>query len=90
MILIRYPHALHHLELLQHVQFRSEIAKDDCREFLNQKQFDHWRTWFVFYRSLIFEDPTEHALCFSLAYRREPPKSKPPEAENVDTNKPVE
>ncbi len=40
-----YPHALHHLELLQNAQFRAEIAKDECREYLNQKQFDHWRTW---------------------------------------------
>ncbi|CAL1708091.1 unnamed protein product [Somion occarium] len=42
---ILYPHALHHLELLQHAKFRSEIAKDEWREYLNQKQFDHWRTW---------------------------------------------
>ncbi|KIP08494.1 hypothetical protein PHLGIDRAFT_88146 [Phlebiopsis gigantea 11061_1 CR5-6] len=42
---LHYPHALHHLELLQHAQFREEIAKDEWREFLNQKQFDHWRTW---------------------------------------------
>lgn len=40
-----YPHALHHLELLQNAQFRSEIGKDEWREYLNQKQFDHWRTW---------------------------------------------
>lgn len=42
-----YPHALHHLELLQHAEFRSEIMKDEWRECLNQKQFDHWRTWSV-------------------------------------------
>ena len=42
---ISYPHALHHLELLQHEHFRSEMKKDEWREFLNQKQFDHWRTW---------------------------------------------
>ncbi|EMD33624.1 hypothetical protein CERSUDRAFT_159824 [Gelatoporia subvermispora B] len=42
---ILYPHALHHLELLQNAQFRAEIGKDEWREFLNQKQFDHWRTW---------------------------------------------
>ncbi|KAI0645486.1 mediator complex, subunit Med31, partial [Trametes meyenii] len=42
---ILYPHALHHLELLQHAQFRAEIGKDEWREYLNQKQFDHWRTW---------------------------------------------
>lgn len=40
-----YPHALHHLDLLQIPQFRAEIGKDEWREYLNQKQFDHWRTW---------------------------------------------
>ncbi|KAI0302329.1 SOH1-domain-containing protein [Multifurca ochricompacta] len=44
---ILYPHALHHLELLQHAEFRLEILKDEWRERLNQKQFDHWRTWYV-------------------------------------------
>ncbi len=47
-LLPRYPHALHHLELLQYDQFRSEIGKDEWREYLNQKQFDHWRTWYIF------------------------------------------
>ncbi|KAF8585800.1 SOH1 family protein [Ramaria rubella] len=42
---ILYPHALHHLELLQHASFRQEVGKDEWREYLNQKQFDHWRTW---------------------------------------------
>ncbi|KAH9940464.1 SOH1-domain-containing protein [Epithele typhae] len=42
---ILYPHALHHLELLQHPEFRSAIGKDNWREILHQKQFDHWRTW---------------------------------------------
>ncbi|KAI0769626.1 SOH1 family protein [Trametes elegans] len=42
---ILYPHALHHLELLQQPTFRTEIGKDEWREYLNQKQFDHWRTW---------------------------------------------
>ncbi|KAE9408612.1 SOH1 family protein [Gymnopus androsaceus JB14] len=43
---IHYPHALHHLELLQHVQFRTAMKKDEMlREYLNQQQFDHWRTW---------------------------------------------
>jgi len=41
---IHYPHALHHLELLQHPQFRTEMKKDGWLD-LNQKQFDHWRTW---------------------------------------------
>ncbi|KAG2358949.1 SOH1-domain-containing protein [Suillus spraguei] len=42
---IHYPHALHHLDLLQHAQFRSEMKKDEWRDILNQKQYDHWRTW---------------------------------------------
>ncbi|PAV20278.1 SOH1-domain-containing [Pyrrhoderma noxium] len=42
---LHYPQALHHLDLLQNEQFRKEIAKDEWREYLNQKQFDHWRTW---------------------------------------------
>ncbi|KIM78783.1 hypothetical protein PILCRDRAFT_11001 [Piloderma croceum F 1598] len=42
---IHYPHALHHLELLQHHKFRAEMKKDEWRDTLNQKQFDHWRTW---------------------------------------------
>ena len=46
-LLLRYPHALHHLELLQYAQFRSEIGKDEWREYLNQKQFEHWRTWYA-------------------------------------------
>ncbi|KAJ3810594.1 SOH1-domain-containing protein [Lentinula aff. lateritia] len=43
---IHYPHALHHLELLQHGQFRTAMKKDEMfREYLNQQQFEHWRTW---------------------------------------------
>jgi len=42
---ILYPHALHHLDLLQVEQFRKDIGKDEWRDYLNQKQFDHWRTW---------------------------------------------
>ncbi|KAJ6497816.1 SOH1-domain-containing protein [Mycena sanguinolenta] len=41
---IHYPHALHHLELLQRPQFRADIRQDEYRDMLNQKQFDHWLT----------------------------------------------
>ncbi|KAJ6593631.1 SOH1-domain-containing protein [Mycena capillaripes] len=41
---IHYPHALHHLELLQHAQFRTDMRQDEYRDMLNQKQFDHWLT----------------------------------------------
>jgi len=27
------------------VVFRDQIVKDEWREYLQQKQFDHWRTW---------------------------------------------
>ncbi|KIK09327.1 hypothetical protein K443DRAFT_671822 [Laccaria amethystina LaAM-08-1] len=51
---VHYPHALHHLELLQHSSFRSKMKKDEFfREFLHQKQFDHWRTW----RELLNDPP---------------------------------
>ncbi|KAJ7350330.1 SOH1-domain-containing protein [Mycena olivaceomarginata] len=41
---IHYPHALHHLELLQRPQFRADMRQDEYRDMLNQKQFDHWLT----------------------------------------------
>ncbi|KAG2052478.1 SOH1-domain-containing protein [Suillus hirtellus] len=56
---IHYPHALHHLDLLQHAQFRSEMKKDEWREYLNQKQYDHWRTWYEtqeFIRDTFFDN----------------------------------
>ncbi|KAF4598484.1 suppressor of hpr1 [Pleurotus pulmonarius] len=43
---IHYPHALHHLELLQTPEFRAMMKKDEAlREYLQQKQHDHWRSW---------------------------------------------
>lgn len=43
---LSYPHALHQLELLQYPQFRARLKNDEFfREYLHQKQFDHWRTW---------------------------------------------
>ena len=47
-----YPHALHNLELLQHAEFRTRLKKEELlRDFLHQKQFDHWRTWYVLFWS---------------------------------------
>lgn len=43
----RYPHALHHLDLLQNERFRLGLSEDGLRDYLNQTQFDHWRTWSV-------------------------------------------
>jgi len=38
-----YPQCLHHLELLQHADFRADLKKDEyLRDLLHQKQFDHW------------------------------------------------
>ena len=66
-----YPHALHHLDLLQTAQFRADIAKDEWREILNQKQFDHWRTWcvlsFLMYLCNVY-------LLLYPHYRRDPTK----------------
>ncbi|KAH9965509.1 SOH1-domain-containing protein [Russula dissimulans] len=74
---ILYPHALHHLELLQHPEFRSEIMKDDWRERLNQKQFDHWRTWCV-------PRHPDHAEHWMLSHRREPRYVNPPAEGNEE------
>lgn len=41
----RYPHALHHLDLLQHASFRKEIGTEAWRQRLHDMQFEHWRTW---------------------------------------------
>lgn len=76
-----YPHALHHLELLQHPHFRSEIAKDEWREYLNQKQFDHWRTWLVVHLTRV------SALHDYLLHRRD---EKPPAVQSHDTTAPVQ
>ena len=49
-----YPHALHNLELLQHAEFRTRLKKEESlRDSLHQKQFDHWRTWYVLLLPLI-------------------------------------
>jgi len=42
---IVYPHALHHLDLLQNQEFRDALKIGDTAPWLHQKQFDHWRTW---------------------------------------------
>jgi len=40
-----YPHALHHLQLLQNPKFRADLKADEVLQLLVEKQFDHWRTW---------------------------------------------
>ncbi|KAL1669946.1 SOH1-domain-containing protein [Schizophyllum commune] len=42
---IHYPHALHHLELLQIPEFRANMKNDAWRQMLDRKQYLHWRTW---------------------------------------------
>ncbi|KIY71103.1 SOH1-domain-containing protein [Cylindrobasidium torrendii FP15055 ss-10] len=45
---IHYPQALHHLELLQQESFRDSLKKDQwLTEILQQKQYEHWRTWYA-------------------------------------------
>jgi len=40
-----YPHALHHLQLLQNENFREALKNGDTAQWLSEKQFDHWKTW---------------------------------------------
>ena len=44
---LSYPHALHHLELLQIPEFRANMKNDAWRQMLDRKQYLHWRTWYV-------------------------------------------
>ncbi|KAG8936836.1 suppressor of hpr1 [Tulasnella sp. 418] len=44
---IMYPHALHHLDLLQNARFREALKKPETQSFLQHHQFEHWRTWRV-------------------------------------------
>ncbi|KAF8322095.1 SOH1-domain-containing protein [Clavulina sp. PMI_390] len=46
---IIYPHALHHLQLLQNPKFRTDLKSDEVRNLLANKQFEHWVTWQVFF-----------------------------------------
>ncbi|KAF8348179.1 SOH1 family protein [Amanita rubescens] len=56
---IHYPHALHQLESLQHPQFRARLKNDEFfREYLHQKQFDHWRTWSLQLRDVSRTQPS--------------------------------
>jgi mediator of RNA polymerase II transcription subunit 31 len=41
----RYPQALHHLDLLQHVQFRQSLKDPRIVDYLQHRQFEHWRSW---------------------------------------------
>ncbi|TFK25558.1 SOH1 family protein [Coprinopsis marcescibilis] len=62
---IHYPHALHHLDLLQHAQFREELKKDvSLRDYLGQKQRDHWKTWRdpKYFNSSVNESKSEEAV----------------------------
>lgn len=59
-----YPQALHHLELLQQPQFRADMKKDEkFRDLLQQKQFDHWRTWYVPATSPRLHPQSERFMC---------------------------
>lgn len=59
LIFFSYPHALHHLELLQRPQFRADMRQDEYRDMLNQKQFDHWVHKFIFLLYLLLLTPLE-------------------------------
>ncbi|KAG8807803.1 suppressor of hpr1 [Serendipita sp. 400] len=40
-----YPHALHHLALLQQPSFREALKDPELRMRLEREQYLHWRTW---------------------------------------------
>ncbi|KAL0956216.1 hypothetical protein HGRIS_002372 [Hohenbuehelia grisea] len=42
---IQYPHALHHLDLLQYEAFRADLKNEHLRQLLDTAQFEHWKTW---------------------------------------------
>ncbi|CAG7852123.1 SubName: Full=Uncharacterized protein {ECO:0000313/EMBL:CCA70389.1} [Serendipita indica DSM 11827] len=42
---IVYPHALHHLALLQQPSFREALKDPELRMRLEREQYLHWRTW---------------------------------------------
>ena len=56
-----YPHALHHLQLLQNPRFRADLKAEEVLQLLVEKQFDHWRTWYAFACStpITSQNPTE-------------------------------
>ncbi|KAG2220645.1 hypothetical protein INT45_014075 [Circinella minor] len=41
-LFIRYPHALHFLDLLQHAQFRDYITTSDHTQEVHRMQYYHW------------------------------------------------
>lgn len=65
LVLGRFPHALHHLQLLQNEQFRDALKNTATAQWLSEKQFDHWRTWYVSSRlplsRHLFRQPGTHA-----------------------------
>ncbi|PVF94118.1 SOH1-domain-containing protein [Serendipita vermifera] len=55
---IVYPHALHHLALLQQPSFREALKDPELRMRLEREQYLHWRTWRV--AEQISSLPTSH------------------------------
>ncbi|XP_031730058.1 mediator of RNA polymerase II transcription subunit 31 [Anarrhichthys ocellatus] len=41
--LLRYPHCLHMLELLQYEHFRKELVNAQCTKFIDEQQLLHWQ-----------------------------------------------
>ena len=42
---ITYPHALHHLELLQQSSFRQALKHQDVVQALHRQQYYVWANW---------------------------------------------
>lgn len=50
---IVYPHALHHLALLQQPSFREALKDPELRMRLEREQYEHWRTWRTVERNIV-------------------------------------
>lgn len=42
---VHYPHALHHLDLLQNAAFRDALRSEVFVQELAHEQMSHWATW---------------------------------------------
>ncbi|KAG9047329.1 suppressor of hpr1 [Tulasnella sp. UAMH 9824] len=70
---IMYPQALHHLDLLQHQNFRNAVKRQETQTFLNHYQFEHWRTWRVKSRPPILDGADSAGLADSAATAAQQP-----------------
>lgn len=56
---IKYPMCLHFLELLQHENFRRELANAQCAKFIEDQQLLHWQHYTRRRTKLLEQEPAE-------------------------------